>query len=218
MHKKFLFAGLLSAYCISANAQFFLGGGIGLNSYRNVGIYPAVQPRLGLDYKQGKVSLIAGFNFSPFQQSNNFNVTYASADGTEKTTIPYTEKIAINNAFVHACYRIGSADNAFRVKLIGGGGGDFINVKYSSNRKPKPGLIASDEQDLQGGSATGPKVDIGVGFDYRSNEKDDLNFEFILGLPANNVNGQYIYNPTVAHFGLNITYSHYFGKRDYAEW
>lgn len=216
INKNILLGSLLLCTGLSTKAQFFIGGGIALNSYRNMGMYPAVQPRLGLDYKEGKVSIIAGFNFSPFQQSNTFNITYASQDGTEKTTIPFTEKIAINNAFIHGCYRIGSSENALRPKLIFGASGDFINVKYTSTRKAKPGLIPSEE--VKNGSATGPKVDLGVGFDFRANEQDDFNVELLLALPANNVNGQYIYNPTVAHFGLTLTYSHYFGKRDYAEW
>ncbi|GAA4452518.1 hypothetical protein [Rurimicrobium arvi] len=214
--KKLLLNIGIACCAFTAKAQFFIGGGAALNSYRNVGLYPALQPRLGLDYKEGKISIIAGFNFSPFKQSNRFGVYYSDSSGKESTTIAYTEKITIHNAFVHGCYRLGNMENAFRPKLIMGASSDLININYSTTKTVPKGLKTTE--DLQGGPLNGPKVDIGIGFDYRSNEKEDLNVELILGLPANQVNGQYVYNPTVTHFGLNITYSHYFGKREYAGW
>jgi hypothetical protein len=210
---------LLSGFLIlstQTKAQFFLGGGVAFNSYSSgVGLFPALQPKLGVDYKEGRASIQAGFNFSPFVQKNKFNAVYVGDNA--KTSILYTETLSINNAFLHITYRLGKMENTFRPKFIFGASSDMIKLKYkTAGTVPKGYTTESNVDDL---SLSGPKVDIGIGADIRTTPVDDFNIEFIFGLKANQVNGMYIYNPTASHMGLTLSYSHYFGKRDYnGEW
>ena len=205
---------LILSASIKSNAQFFIGGGAAVNSYaKGVGLFPALQPRLGVDYKEGRASILAGFNFSPLAQKNKFNAVYTSSDGTGKTSVLYSESLSINNAFLHIAYRLGSMENKLRFKFIFGASNDFMRLKYKANRKVPAGY--KSDYTVEDASLSGPKVDIGFGADFRSSPKDDIYFEVIAGLPANQVNGQYIYNPAALHLGFTIGYSHYFGKRDY---
>lgn len=103
-------------------------------------------------------------------------------------------------------------ESAFRLKIIAGISKDLISIKYNANQAISNGFTSSVLTDT---TVFGPKVEIGFGADYRPGRQDDVNFEVVLGLPANEINGTYIYNPTVPHIGPTIAYSHYFGNRDY---
>lgn len=217
MKKTLLLSGIIALSThFSSQAQFFIGGGLAFNSYMSgVGLFPALQPKLGVDFKEGRASIQAGFNFSPFPQKNKFNAVYVGDNA--KTSILYTETLSINNAFLHVNYRLGNMQNAVRPKFIFGASTDMIKIKYATTGTVPKGY--KTEANVENLSLSGPKVDIGFGADIRTTPVDDFNVELLLGLKANQVNGVYIYNPTASHFGITISYSHYFGKRDYnGEW
>jgi hypothetical protein len=215
MKKSILLLSLCSlGFGISGKAQFFIGGGLSANRYgADVGILPAIQPRLGYDFSEGKISFMAGFNFSPLTKKNDFSVPYFNSDGSYQD-VAYSEKIAINNLFFHLAYRVGSPENAFRFKFIAGVSTDFISLKYEAKDNIPAGY--QTDYDVKNATLSGPKLDLGIGGDYRINNRGDLFFELILGLPANQANGEYINNPTVGHQGLSIGYHFYFGEREYA--
>lgn len=194
---------LAAALCSTASfAQFYIGGGIGLNKYGgDYGkFHPSIQPRLGYDYRGGRASILAGFNFSPVKGKSDF----------EGPSEKITQEVSMQNAFLHALLRLGDPENTFHFKFIFGASLDMISIKYKSDAD------ISDEYPNE--STTGPKLDLGIGGDFKMGN-GDMFVELLAGLPANQANGQYIYNPTVAHFGLSVGYNFYFGNReDYYEY
>jgi hypothetical protein len=212
--KKAALAVAFSFTAIGAQAQFNVGGAIALNNYtHDIGLFFAFQPRIGFDYKEGKLGITAGLNYSPASRETEGSRTASNSTRTNTIKIAITETLRIQNYFIHAHYRFGNEDNNFRFGFIAGPSVDMISLKYRQGR-PKTGYNFDDGGVVyENAQLTGPKVDVGMSGEYRSG-KGILFAEVILGMPANQVNGQYIDNPTVAHYGLWLGYKFVFGQRN----
>ena len=212
--KKAALAAVFSFAAVGAQAQFNVGGAIALNNYtHDVGLFFAFQPRVGFDYKEGKLGISAGFNYSPVSREREGSRTASNSTHTNTIRIGITETLRIQNYFIHAHYRFGNADNNFRFGLIAGPSVDMISLRYKQDN-PKVGYKFDDGGVVyENANLTGPKVDLGISGEYRSG-RGILFAEMILALRANQMNGQYIDNPTVTHYGLWLGYKFVFGQRN----
>ena len=203
----------LAGTSLTAQAQFHVGAAAAFHKYSNIGLFPAAQLRVGYEFSEGKYGITGGFNYSPVSKNNTFAVTYLNPLTFETADVDFTEKVKINNYFFHANYNFGNRENNFQFGLLAGISVDLITVKYDQGDVPT-GFEDEYGDIYEDATFGGPKIDLGVSGNYRVGNGKVFG-ELVLGLPANQVNGNAIEVSTVAHYGLQLGDQFYFGQQDY---